>query len=104
MATLLLGIIMPASLEASQEVRACANAVMDSVSATNPRKIKLRLDRPVEAVTRVAEAGHDVAVLVEPFIEGTEHDGDVEPLGRLLHGLQPFWCAENADGRHVLSA
>jgi hypothetical protein len=43
MTALLRGIIMPASLEASQEVRECTKVVMDSVSVTEPRKIKLEV-------------------------------------------------------------
>jgi hypothetical protein len=41
MTALLHGTIMPASLEASQEVRACANVVMFRVSVIDPQKIKL---------------------------------------------------------------
>jgi hypothetical protein len=40
MTALLRGIVMPASLEASMEVRACTNVVMDSVSVTHLQKIK----------------------------------------------------------------
>jgi hypothetical protein len=97
MTALLRGIIMPASLEASQEVRECTKVVMDSVSVTEPRKIKPEVplnsaagassDRAVEAVSGVAEPRNDVAVLVEPLVQRAQHDRDLPSLGGLLHGL-----------------
>src|SRR5689334_14157584 len=36
-----------------------------------------RLHSPVQAVSGVAEAGDDVALLVELLVEGAEHDRDV---------------------------
>jgi hypothetical protein len=63
MTALLRGTIMPASLEASGEVRACANVVMFRVSVMHRQKIKLRSDAdlPSNFQCPYASAGHPVA-------------------------------------------
>src|SRR6185312_16198948 len=59
------------------------------------------LDGSVEAVARVSEAGHDVADLVESFVEGTENDRDIPPRRGLLDRGETLWRADQADGRDV---
>ena len=43
-------------------------------------------DRAVQAVSGIAQPGHDVADLVELLVQRTEHHRDVAPLGRRLDG------------------
>ena len=49
-----------------------------------------RLHSSVEAVSGVAEARDDVAVLVQPLVQLAEDDGDIPALGRLLEGGKTF--------------
>jgi magnesium transporter len=59
-------------------------------------------DGAVQAITRVAEAGHDVALLVEALIERTQHEGHVAVADLLLDRRDALRGAEDADRGHVL--
>src|SRR5262245_11860547 len=107
------GIIMPAFPRASKEVRGRGCSVMRASFLQRRTKSQTdgrlrdrfvmsgRSDRAVEAVSRVAEARHDVADLVELLVERAEHDRDVFALGRGPHGLEALGRADEAHRGHV---
>ena len=55
----------------------------------------------VEPVAGVAQAGHDVGLLVQPLVDGGQHDGDVGLRQLILAGLQPFGRGKQADAGDV---
>src|SRR5204863_7842287 len=61
-----------------------------------------RLLRPVEAVSRVAEARDDEAAVVQPAVDGGADDMDVRML--LVDVLDSGRRGDDADQRHALGA
>ncbi|GAA1916372.1 hypothetical protein GCM10009775_06050 [Microbacterium aoyamense] len=68
------------------------------------RRVPRASDCAVEPIAGVAEAGHDVALLVEPLVERAQHEGHVAALDLRLDRGDALGRAEDADRRDVLRA
>src|ERR1700722_10195223 len=73
-----------------------------SVNPQSARGVNPELLRPEHPVAGVAEAGHDVAVVVQPLVDGGGPDRNVRML--LLKMRDAFGGGEQADETDVAGA
>src|SRR4029453_14343679 len=67
---------------------------------------KSELHDAVQPISGIAEAGKDVADLVQPLVQAGQHEGAgyVQLVKQLVQPGDPFWSRNQADASDVISA
>src|ERR1700761_5409155 len=80
----------------------CAEHVTAIAAAAQSRRNRAPLPRSIRAVTGIAEARENKALLVEPFIDGGGPDWHI--LVQAAHALEAFGSRDQANEANVLGA